>query len=218
MPPPRSPARPGVEPLESRIAMASVPAAIPTPPATLHPVPGSRPRADDRRAFAPADLAAYAAAYETTVGTAGYAPQYDFNGSGFIGQDDATPILRGLAPITPKGPLRLALSLAPGQQVKGHHPADSGGVTRLAAVTIVGRTTPNSIVFTDVPSSEGGAGDTANYKFEGSAIATDGRGDFTYTIPLNAPSHGGSLTNTEFLVRTPFNRQLIRAFPILRIR
>ena len=209
---------PGVEQLDARILLASTPAANPAPLPKLHLIPGEYPSADANRPFTPADLAAYAEAYESSRGGAAYTPQYDFNGTGFIGQNDATPILRGLAAITPAKPLKLTLKLAPGEQIRGHHPSISGAATRLGTVTVIGHTTPNSIVFFDVPSSEGGAGTSANYKFEGGAIATDGQGDFSFTVPLVASSHGGSLTNDEFLVRTPSGQQLIRAFPILRVK
>jgi hypothetical protein len=145
-----------------------------------------------------------------------FTPQYDFNGTGFIGQNDATPILRGLASITPHVPLRLQLTLAPGEQVAGHHPANSGGVTRLGTVTVIGRTTPNSIVFTDGPTTTSTL-PLGNFKFQGIAVASDSQGNFSYTARLADLSRGGSLTGTTFLIRTPFGQQTIRAFPILRL-
>ncbi len=213
MPTQRLPIRPGVEPLEARVVMSAAPLA---PPA--HLVPGSQPSADARRPFGPADLGAYALAYLSFRGAPDFTPQYDFNGTGFIGQNDATPILRGLAGITPRGPLRLQLALAPGQQVQGHHPADSGGVTRMATVTVIGKTTPNSIVFVDGPTTSKYAQSTGNFKFRGGALTTNGAGEFDYTIRLTPLGHSGSLTAPAFLIRTPFGQQTIRSFPILRIR
>ena len=216
---------PSVERLDDRIAMSATVTVSATTPssttqATFRPIPGSQPSANPNRSFTPADLQAYARAYLTTLGEPDFTPQFDFNGTGFIGQPDATPILRGLASITPHIPLKLSLKLAPGEQVSGHHPATSGGVTRDATVTVIGKTTPNSIVFLDSPftTSNHSASATGNFKFEGGALATDSQGNFSFTINLAALSHGGSLTATNYLVRTPFNQQLIRAFPILRIR
>jgi hypothetical protein len=184
------------------------------PPA--HLISGQFPSADAHRPFTPADLQAYAAAYETFQGQPNFTPQYDFNGTGFIGQNDATPILRGLAAITPHVPLKLTLALAPGEQVTGHHPANSGGVTRLGTVTVIGKTTPNSIVFTDGPTTTSTL-PLGNFKFHGIAVATDAQGDFQYTATLADLSRGGSLTGTAFLIRTPFGQQTIRAFPIRRL-
>ena len=199
--------RPGVEPLDARVVMsATVPGtttATPVVAPPTHLTPGQYPSANPDRPFTPADLQAYAAAYETYLGVPGFTPQYDFNGTGFIGQNDATPILRGLAAITPHVPLRLTLALAPGEQVSGHHPANSGGVTRLATVTVIGKTTPNSIIFTDGPDHQRAACRPTNFKFQGIAVASNSQGNFEYTVKLNALSRGGSVTNTAFLVRTP---------------
>jgi hypothetical protein len=205
---PRQRLRPGVEWLDARVVMST---ALLNPP--THLTPGQYPSADAHRAFTTADLQAYAAAYETYQGSPGYTPQYDFNGTGFIGQNDATPILRGLAAITPDVPLKLTLALAPGEQVTGPHPSNSGGVTRLATVTIVGKTTPNSIIFTDGPATNTTL-PTNNFKFHGLAVVSDAQGNFEFTTKLNAISRGGSETNAAFLVRTPFGQQTIRAFPV----
>jgi len=223
MPTSRLRLRPCVEPLDARVVPSTMTptlagGATSVIAAPIHPVPGQYPKADAHRPFTPADLSTYAAVYQSFRGASDFTPQYDFNGTGFIGQNDATPILRGLAGITPPGPLRLYLELAPGEQVRGHHPANSGGVTRLATVTVLGKTTPNSIVFLDGPSTSRHTGSTGNFKFQGGAIATDSRGEFRYPVVLAPESHSGSLTGTTFLIRTPFNQQLIRSFPILRIR
>ena len=220
--------RPGVERLDARLVLSAVApiqadATAPTTPgatvlaSNFRPVPGSFPSADPNRPFTPADLQAYATSYLSVSGDPDFTPQYDFNGGGFIGQNDATPILRGLASITPKVPLTLSLRLAPGEQVHGHHPADNGGVTRLGTVTVIGKTTPNSIVFVDGPTSSTHQQSTGNFKFEGGAFATDSQGYFYYTVNLAKPSRGGSLLGANFLIRTPFNQQLIRSFPILRL-
>ncbi len=228
MPAPKLRVRPDVEQLDTRIVMS---ATVPTEAAAsavtasastilkppLHPIPGSYPSANPNRPFTPADLQAYAQAYLSVAGEPDFTPQYDFNGTGFIGQPDATPILRGLASITPDIPLTLSLKLAPGEQVQGHHPANSGGVTRLGTVTVIGKTTPNSIVFIDGPTSSIYQQPTGNFKFQGGALATNSQGYFDYTFNLPKVSRGGSIQGINFLIRTPFNQQLIRSFPILRL-
>jgi hypothetical protein len=221
---PRSRLRPSLEPLDHRVvlsAIAPVQAEATTTvtglPASFRPVPGSFPSANPNRAFTPADLQAYAESYLSVSGDPDFTPQYDFNGSGFVGQNDATPILRSLAAITPRQPLKLLLDLAPGEQVQGHHPADSGGVTRDATVTVVGKTVPNSIIFVDGPTSSTHQQSTGNFKFEGGALTSNAQGIFDYTVNLARPSTGGSILGVNFLIRTPFNQQLIRSFPILRL-
>jgi hypothetical protein len=203
--------RPRVERLDARVVLSSTVLASPT-----HLVPGEYPSANPHQTFTTSDLQAYAAAYETFVGEPNFTPQYDFNGTGFIGQNDASPILRSLAATTPRDPLKLQLALAPGEQVAGHHPSNSGGVTRLATVTVIGKTTPNSIIFTDGPTTESTL-PINNFKFQGIAVVSNSQGIFEYTAKLNALSTGGSETNTVFLVRTPSGQQLIRAFPIRRL-
>jgi hypothetical protein len=223
MPAPKSRVRPGVERLDARVVMSATVPTVSTAATSVvspfRPVPGSHPSANPNRPFTPADLQAYAAAYLTVQGDPDFTPQYDFNGTGFIGQPDATPILRGLASITPNVPLTLSLKLAPGEQVSGHHPANNGGVTRLGTVTVIGKTTPNSIIFLDSPTttSSHSSASTGDFKFEGGAVVSDSQGNFSVTIKLTNVSRGGSLTATNYLVRTPFNQQLIRAFPILRL-
>jgi len=158
----------------------------------------------------PADvrLQAFSAAYLSRRGGANYNSALDFNGNGFIGQGDARPILQALAPLTPREPQRFEISLAPGDQVLGHHSANSGGVTRKTEVTVIGRTTPNSIVFTD--SLQGPRAN--NFKFEGFALPVNSQGYFSYTIRLN-----DALTQTEYLAVDPFGHQTIRAFPLRRL-
>lgn len=217
--------RPGVERLDGRVVLSTVLTPDPAtglvfttnPVLSILPIPGSHPSANPNRPFTPADLTAYAKSYLSHQGQPDFTPQYDFNGTGFIGQNDATPILRGLASITPKTPLKLTLALAPGDQVVGHHPANSGGVTRLGQVTVVGQTTPNSIVFIDGPTTSTHAQPTGNFKFQGGALATNAQGRFNYVVKLATPSRGGSLLGVNFLIRTPFGQQTIRSFPILRL-
>jgi hypothetical protein len=112
--------------------------------------------------------------------------------------------------------LKLSLALAPGEQVSGHHPSNNGGVTTQGTVTVIGKTTPNSIIFTDGPTTNSTL-PTNNFKFQGIAVVSNSEGVFEYTAKLNKDSIGGSETNTAFLIRTPFGQQLIRSFPIRRL-
>lgn len=214
--------RPGVERLDSRLLLATL---NPTPTnhaianqiGSFKVIPGRFPSANPNRTFTTTDLQTYASVYLSHVGDPDFAQQYDFNGTGFIGQNDATPILRGLAPITPKIPLTLSLRLQAGQGEAPPIPSNNGVTTRLGNVTVVGKTTPNSIVFVDGPTTSRHSQTTGNYKFQGGALATDSQGYFYYNVDLPANSHGGSLLTANFLIRTPYNQQLIRSLPIRRL-
>ena len=194
MSPLRTRLRPRIEALESRLALNAAPA----PSGVSGDVDGDGTVGTD-------DLRAFAAAYLSHRGQSNYNPAVVFNGNGYVGQPDARPILRALAPVTPRRPLRVSLALGPGDQVRGHHPANSGGVTRRADVTVIGRTTPNSIVFTDAITGP----KAGNFKFVGPAVPADARGYFSLKLHLR-----DALTQTEYLVRDPFGRQTIFAFPI----
>lgn len=220
--------RPRLEPLDGRILLAAAnPNAPPaTPPAdtsTAGPVfpgdltlvPGSHPSANRFRAFTPADLQSYANAYLAFSVDPRYNPALDFNGTGFIGQNDATPILRGLKAITPKQPFVLTVGLAPGEAIRGHHPSVNGAATHLARVTVVGKTTPNSILFYDAFANSR-LGASGNFKFQGGAFVSDSQGRFSYTLDLT-PLSKNSITTLNLLVRTPLGHQTIRAFPIIRV-
>src|SRR5262249_6707362 len=104
-------------------------------------------------------------------------------------------------PLTPKVPLSVDVHLAPADQVRHTGIHNSGGITRHRDVTIVGRTTPGSIVFTDGPK--------ADFSFTGLPLPTDANGAFTYTLHLT-----DLLTNTEYVVFDPFGQQKVRSFPI----
>ena len=194
---------PSVEGLETRLAMSATP--IVAPIANV--------------AEGQAELKAFAAAYLSHYGQPRYNPALDFNHNGVIGQPDVNPILRALAPFTPHRRQQVDLTLAPGDQVHGQHPANSGGVTRQDVVTILGKTTPNSIVFTDKLTGPR----AGNYRFTGPAIAVDAEGNFSQTIVLSTPRGKGqhrpqgALTNVDYLVIDPFGHQTIRDFPIVQL-
>lgn len=147
------------------------------------------------------DLQAFAKAYLTVKGDALYNPAADANHNGFIGHGDARIILRNETPLTPKIPLKIELSLAPGDQIQGPHSINSGGVTNKQTVTIVGHTTPGSIIFAD-----SGNGD---YTFTGKAIVPDANGNFTFSA-----TNTQGINNFEFLAIDPFGQQTIQDYPV----
>jgi hypothetical protein len=173
--------RPKLELLESRIAMSAA------------PVPG------DLGGQVNPVLQAYSDAYLSVRGRPRYNAAVDSNHNGFVGQGDARALLRTVAAITPRLPLKVVVNLVPGEQVSGGHPKNSGGVTRFHKVTIVGRTTPNAIVFLDNP-----VGALATP----AAIKRAGR--YKFDVP-------DQLTQTEYLTFDPHGNQKIVAFPILRL-
>jgi hypothetical protein len=203
MPDPRNRIAPSVEGLETRLAMSAT--TIVAPIANV--------------AQGQAMLQAFTAAYLSNYGQPRYNPALDFNHNAFIGQPDANPILRGLAPFTPHIRQQVKLFFAPGDQVRGHHPSNSGGMTRQDTVTIIGKTTPNSIVFTDQLTGPR----AGNYRFRGPAIAVDAQGNFSQTIVLSPPTPRGkhrpqmALTNVDYLIVDPFGHQVIRDFPIVQL-
>ena len=211
--------RPVLETVEARIVCASVVfGSTSTGSDNFAPlpavIPGRFPSADRFRAFTQGDLENYTRSYLSFSGEANFNPAYDFNGTGFIGQNDATPILRGLASITPHERLTVHLKLANGQ-LRTAHPSDNGAVTRLSTVTVVGKTTPNSVIFVDalVANRYGFAG---NLKFQGGAVASDAQGNFDITTPLT-PLSKNSLSTLTLLVKDPFGATTLRAFPIVRL-
>jgi hypothetical protein len=148
-----------------------------------------------------ADLAAFPKLFNTQVGDALYNPAADANLNGFIGQDDAKALIRNLNPGVPKKPLEVNLFLTPREDVKGNVPSNSGGHTFAQTVTIMGRTTPGSIVFFDSSS--------ADYTFNGGAAATNAQGFFSVTS-----KNTQGINNNDFLVISPFGQQKVQDYPI----
>jgi hypothetical protein len=148
-----------------------------------------------------ADLAAFPKLFLSQAGDALYNPAADANLNGQIGQEDARALVRNLNPGVRKTPLEINLFLPPKQDVRGNVPSNSGGHTYDQTVTIMGRTTPGSIVFFD-----SSAGD---YTFNGGAAATNAQGRFS------VPSKNSSgINNNDFLVISPFGQQKVQDYPI----
>lgn len=158
-----------------------------------------------------ADLQAFAPTYMSRAGSAAYNPAADFNRNGIINLYDVKAILRNLAPISPRISQTVQMSLTPDDQAHYSHPAISGGATFRKNVTIVGRTTPGSLIIEDNHTSRLPGG-TQAYKFTGPAHATDARGYFSVRT-----TNEEGLNNNDFLILDPFGHQLIRDFPILWI-
>jgi hypothetical protein len=148
-----------------------------------------------------ADEQAFTKSYFTTVHDALYNPAADANQNGQIGQGDGRFLLRNLKPLTPKVPLTIFLTLAPGEEAKGPTPQNSGGTTYLKDVTILGQTTPGSIVFTDDNSSD--------FSFEGPALPTNAQGDFAINVQLK-----NGINNFEFMAVDPYGQHTIQVYPI----
>ncbi len=188
---------PGFDRCEARLALSTV-TAVPPPLVTTTTMGPT---------IAPI-LSEYASAYLSAVGSPKYNAAADANHNGIVAMGDAPLLLKTLAPVTPYSPLRLTLTLAPGDQVNTPHPANSGGVTRQPrTVTIIGHTVPNSLVFTDDANND--------FRFRGgSVIPVDSAGFFSETVTFTSPI---KISQHDFLVMDPFGAQLRRAFPILQL-
>ncbi len=148
------------------------------------------------------DLPGFQKSYYTTNVDAFYNPAADANRNGAVGYKDAQVLVRNEAPLGPKTPIGFYVTLAPQDRLHGPTPMNSGGVTAVKTPTLIGRTTPGSIVLLDDP-----AGD---YKFTGGALATDAQGRFSVTIQTT-----GGFTNVDFLVLTPYGQQKLFDYPIV---
>jgi hypothetical protein len=149
------------------------------------------------------DLPAYTHSFGTIQVDARYSRAADANLNNQVGQDDGKLLLRNLTPPTRKIPLNVFLTLAPQDAAKGPTPPNSGGKTYRQDVTILGRTTPGSIVFTDDPNNP-------DYKFKGPALSTDAQGNFAIQVHLKS-----GINNFDFLAVDPYGQQTIRDYPIL---
>jgi hypothetical protein len=148
-----------------------------------------------------ADERAFTKVYRTQLGDANYNPAADANLNNQIGQDDGRFLLRNLKPLGPKTPLLVKLTLAPQFAVKPPVPSNSGGHTYFQNPTILGKTTPGSLIFTDGPA--------ADYAFNGSVVAADAKGNFSIQV-----KNSDGVNNNDFLVVDPFGQQKIMDFPI----
>ncbi len=155
-----------------------------------------------------ADLQAFAPSYGSRLGEASYNPAADFNQNGVINLYDAKALLHNMTPLTPRLPLAARLTLAPQDQIHYSGPTNLGGDTFQQVVTILGHTTPGSLVIEDNNTSRLPGG-TQAYKFTGPAVATDANGFFSVTS-----TNSQGLNNNDFLILDPFGQQMIIDFPV----
>ncbi len=164
-----------------------------------------------------ADLQAFAPSYMSRLGDPNYNPAADFNHNGVINLYDAKALLHNMAPLTPDLPLTARLILAPQDQIHYSGPTVLGAATFQKTVTILGHTTPGSLVITDNnvftdKNTSRLPGGTSTYTFSGPAYATNANGYVSITTP-----HTQGLNNNDFLIRAPFGHQMIIDFPIFWI-
>ena len=158
-----------------------------------------------------ADLELFAPAYNTTLGEAEYNPAADFNRNGVVNLYDAKVMLHNMAPLTPKIPLDVRVHLAPGDQVPFSGTVNSGGVTAKRVVTVVGYTTPGSLVFEDTNvKRQNLVGTTQNYTWHGPAHVADANGFFSFQV-----TNKEGLNNNDFLIIDPYLQQKIIDLPIV---
>jgi len=155
-----------------------------------------------------ADLQAFAPAYGSRLGDSNYNLAADFNHNGVINLYDAKVLLHNMSPLTPNLPLTARLILAPQDQIHYSGPTVSGAATFQKTVTILGHTTPGSLVIEDNSTSRLPGG-TQAYKFTGPAVATDANGFFSVTT-----TNTQGLNNNDFLILDPFGHQMIIDFPV----
>lgn len=157
------------------------------------------------------DLQAFAPSYMSRRGQPQYISSADFNQNGVINLYDAKALLHNIAPLTPKIPLQVTLHLAQGDQAHYKTARVSGGATFKKEVTIVGRTTPGSLVIEDRHVSRLPGG-TQDYSFTGPAHATNAQGFFAIKV-----KNEEGLNNNDLLILDPFGQQTILDFPIFWI-
>jgi hypothetical protein len=152
-----------------------------------------------------ADLRAFAPTYMASRGEPNYNSAADFNQNGIINLYDAKALMENMTPLTANIPPEADVHLVPADQAHYSASTNSGGSTFKRDVTIVGLTTPGSIVITDSTAQ--------NYRFTGPAVATNADGFFAV-----AAKNSEGINNNDFLILDPFGHQLIRDFPIFWIR
>ena len=178
--------RPVLEPLEPRLVLSAT---------AVAPV-GSAVAADTI-----ATLEAFTQHYPSRLGNANYDPAFDLNHNNQIGQTDGKLLLHSLPPVSLPIPLELRVSLAPADQARGPVPQNSGGVTHLRQVTVLGHTTPGALIFT-------GTG-ALDMRLHGPAYVADAKGNFQ--VPLTMKD---GINQCDLLVVDAYGHQQLRAYPI----
>jgi len=151
-----------------------------------------------------ADLQLFATAYGSHAGQPNYNPAADFNLNGAVNLYDAKALEHNMAPLTPDQPLQAVVNLQPSDQAQYPASKNSGGSTFKKDVTIVGHTTPGSVVIEDSKAQD--------YTFTGAAVPTNAKGYFFIQSKNSA-----GVNQNDLLILDPFGHQLIRSYPIFWI-
>jgi hypothetical protein len=150
------------------------------------------------------DLELFAPTYFSHVGQPQYNVAADFNQNGIVNLYDAKALEHNIAPLGSEHALSAVINLSPADQARFPTSRNSGGSTFKQNVTIVGHTTPGSIVIQDTSAQD--------YRFQGAAVPTDAQGFFF------VPSRNkDGINNNDLLILDPFGHQLIRSFPVFWI-
>ncbi len=150
------------------------------------------------------DLPLFAAAYGSKVGQPAYNAAADFNLNGTVNLDDAKALEHNMTPLTPDQPLTAVVNLQPTNQAQYPASKNSGGSTFKKDVTIVGHTTPGSLVIEDSSGQD--------FTFTGAAVPTNAQGYF-----FIKSKNSSGVNQNDLLILDPFGKQLIRAYPIFWI-
>ena len=126
-----------------------------------------------------------------------YNPAADFNHNGVINLYDAKALLHNVAPSSARLPLNSRVAPCASDQIHYSGPTVSGAATFQKVVTIVGRTTPGSLVIEDNHTARLPGG-TQAYKFTGPAHAADAR-----VSSRSWPPTTEGLNNNDFLILDP---------------
>ncbi|MHC5541390.1 hypothetical protein ACYOEI_24480 [Singulisphaera rosea] len=182
--------RPCLEGLEDRLALSRMGGTV---AAAVAPTPAQQNTLNVLQAFTQA--------YESRAGQPNYNASLDLNHNGQIGQDDGRLLLRNLTPVSPRIPLKLYLTLAPQDNVRGNVSTNLGGNTYNKNPTILGHTTPGALIFT-------GTG-TLDLKLRGPAAVADAKGNFVLR-----PEMTDGINQFDVQVVDAYGRQTLRAYPI----
>lgn len=151
-----------------------------------------------------ADLERFANAYGSSPGQPNYNPAADFNLDGIVNLYDAKALEHNMPPLSPDQPLTAVVNLTPSDQAHYAASKNSGGSTFKKDVTIVGHTTPGSLVIEDSSGQD--------FTFTGTAVSTNAKGYFFIKSKNSA-----GVNQNDLLILDPFGHQLIRAFPVFWI-
>lgn len=198
----RGKVRPSFEVLEARLALSGVTAAATGNPANGNVTPVIQPTPAAATNQTLVVLNEFQKAYQSHPGEANYNPALDLNHNNQIAMEDGKLLLRELPALSPKIPLKIYVSVAPADRVKGHHSTNEGGVTNTQTPTIIGHTTPGALLFT-------GTG-TLDLKLRGPVVVADAEGNFSLKMKQT-----DGFNNLDFLAVDAYGQQTLLAFPML---